>query len=129
MNVHDYHHQLVALIDSIAAIVASDISFREVDENECYIKATLTFATGHSLHLAEYVVIQDNEVTRSKYRYQLLTPDKNALARWDNAPHHKSLATFPDHRHDARDQPHPSRAMSPAEAIAESLSTIESQLK
>ncbi len=126
MNAQDYHRQLVAQIDSIAAIVSSDISFREIDENECYVKAILIFATGHELHLVEYVVIQNDQVQRSKYRYQLLSIDNKPLVRWDNAPHHKEIPTFPFHRHTAADQIHPSREMSPADAIAESLALIES---
>ncbi|MBI3912571.1 MAG: hypothetical protein HY327_00025 [Chloroflexi bacterium] len=125
MNAQGYHRQLVALIGSIPAIVSSDISFREIDENECYIKAVLAFASGHALHLAEYVIVRGDRVTRPKYRYQLLTTENKPLARWDNAPHHKSVATFPDHWHDATDQAHPSRTMSPADAVAGSLALIE----
>ena len=126
MNAQEYHRKLVALIDSVAIIGSSDVSFREIDENECYLKAVLNFVPGHELHLAEYVAFEKEKITRHKYRYQLLTPDKKSLARWDNAPHHKSLSTFPDHHHNSNDLPHPSRAMSPSDAIAESLALIES---
>jgi hypothetical protein len=127
VNAQDYHRQLVAQIDSISAIVSSEISFREIDENECYIKAILNFATGHELHLVEYVVIQNDQIQRSKYRYQLLSIDNKPLARWDNAPHHKEIPTFPFHRHTAADQIQPSREMSPADAVAESLALIDSR--
>ena len=125
MNAQDYHHQLVAQIASIPAIASSNIAFREIDENECYVKAVLTFATGHELHLAEYVVIQGEQVQRTKYRYQLLTAEKKPLSRWDNAVHHREIPTFPHHWHDASDQAHPSRAMSPVDAIAEALALID----
>jgi hypothetical protein len=75
VNAQDYHRQLVAQIDSISAIVSSEISFREIDENECYIKAILIFATGHELRPVEYVVIQNDQVQRSKYHFQLLSID------------------------------------------------------
>ncbi len=71
MNAQDYHRQLVAQIDSISAIVSSEISFREIDEKE--------------------------------------------------------IPTFPFHRHTAADQIQPSREMSPADAVAESLAMIESR--
>jgi hypothetical protein len=129
VNAQDYHRQLVELFDSITLIVESDVSFREIDTDECYIKATLTWATGHILYLAEYVMIQSDEITRSRYRYQLLTPDKKPIIRWDNAPHHKSLSTFPEHQHDATGLPYPSHPMTPADAIAETLSLIESNSK
>ena len=125
MNAHDYHRQLVSQIAAIPAVASSNITFREIDDNECYVKAVLTFVTGHELHLAEYVEIRDEEAHRAKYRYQLLTAEKQPLARWDNAPHHKEIPTFPDHRHDASDQAHSSRTMSPSDAIAESLALID----
>jgi hypothetical protein len=125
VNAQDYHRQIVALIASISAISSSSVTFREIDENECYVKAVLTFATGHELHLAEYVILRAENVERSKYRYQLLSVDKKPLARWDNAPHHSQVATFPHHRHDACERVHPSRKMSPADTIAESLTLID----
>jgi hypothetical protein len=125
VNAQEYHRRLIAQIDALPTIVSSNITFREIDENECYIKAVLMFATGHELHLAEYVVLQGEQPSRLKYRYQLLSREHAPLARWDNAPHHKELATFPDHWHDRFDQTHPSRIISPIEAIAESLTLIE----
>jgi hypothetical protein len=127
VNAQDYHRQFIAQIASIPAIASSTISFREIDDNECYVKAILTFATGHELHLAEYVVIRGEQAQRTKYRYQLLTAEKEPLARWDNAPHHKEISTFPDHWHDASDQAHPSRAMSSVDAIAETCALIDQE--
>ncbi|MBI5303673.1 MAG: hypothetical protein HY868_16170 [Chloroflexi bacterium] len=128
MNAQEYYRQLLVLIGPVSAIVSSDVSYREIDENECYIKAVLKFVQGHVLHLAEYVVIVNDQVVRTKYRYQLLDAGNKSIARWDNAPHHKDVATFPHHRHDSMDKAHPSREMSPADAIAESLALIEPPL-
>jgi hypothetical protein len=125
VNAQEYHRQLLALIGPISAIISSQVSFREIDENEFYIKAILKFVRGHVLHLAEYVVIVNDQVVRTKYRYQLLDAENKFVARWDNAPHHKEIATFPHHRHDATDKVHPSREMSAADAIAGSLALME----
>ena len=127
MNARDYHRQLVALVGAVSAIASSNISFREIDQDQCYLQATLTFATGHELRLAEYVLLRGEHVQRPKYRYQLLSADKKPCARWDNAPHHKEISTFPHHRHDAIEKSHLSREMSPADAIAESLALIDQQ--
>jgi hypothetical protein len=40
------------------------------------------------------------------YSYQLFTT--KPVLRWDNAPHHPSLANFPYHFHDDTDTRHPS---------------------
>jgi hypothetical protein len=34
-----------------------------------------------------------------KYRYQLMNEHQQLICRYDNAPHHPSLATFPHHKH------------------------------
>ena len=34
-----------------------------------------------------------------EYSFHWQSPDNELIIRWDNAPHHKSLATFPHHKH------------------------------
>jgi hypothetical protein len=41
-----------------------------------------------------------------EYSYQVFTTEP--VLRWDNAPHHPSLANFPHHFHDDTDTKHPS---------------------
>lgn len=96
MNAHDYHRQLVAQVDSVSAITSSNISFREIDEHECYVKAILIFASGHELHLAEYVVIRGEQAQRPQYRYQLLTVEKKS--RWRDGTTHRITKSFPHFR-------------------------------
>ncbi|MEK6767336.1 MAG: DUF6516 family protein, partial [Planctomycetota bacterium] len=39
------------------------------------------------------------EVSREKYRYQLMDSENKEIFRFDNASHHKSIASFPHHKH------------------------------
>jgi hypothetical protein len=34
-----------------------------------------------------------------RYSYYWLAVDNTLLIGWDNAPHHKSMTTFPHHKH------------------------------
>lgn len=129
MNASDYHQQFVQAVRDISAILKTDIEFREIDEKECYLKAVITFTRGYTLHLAEYIAIKDEQITRLKYRYQLLDNQDKPISRWDNAPHHKQVKTFPHHRHDERGQVHAAREMTPTDAIAISLEIIETKSK
>ncbi len=36
---------------------------------------------------------------RCRYRFQYMDVDGNIIFRYDNAPHHRDIATFPDHKH------------------------------
>jgi len=50
--------------------------------------------------LAEYFVIQDDEVCVRRYRYQRMDPTQQVLKkRWDNAKHFPDLPNFPHHIH------------------------------
>jgi len=53
----------------------------------------------YNLHVAEYVIIKQGKPIAIKYRYQLQTPDSKFTVRWDNAPHHKDIDSFPQHKH------------------------------
>jgi len=38
-------------------------------------------------------------VQREKYRYHFMDGSDQLIFRYDNAPHHPEVATFPDHTH------------------------------
>lgn len=106
MNARDYYLSLLSAIHRSPFVLRSDIIYDEIDLNECYVHGTAGLLNGHELHIAEYVITEPAPV-RSKYRYHLQDADGQLISRWDNAPHHRELASFPDHRHgsDGRVQP------------------------
>jgi hypothetical protein len=111
LNAHDYYLDLQDAIHAAPHVVRSDVRFEEIDINECYVRGVLSLMGGFELHIAEYVVT-GSVVTRTKYRYHLQASDGKLVSRWDNAPHHSDVATFPDHRHDDQDGIHPSPPVS-----------------
>lgn len=80
-------------------MIHEDLTFRQIDEHEGYIRGTLHLYGGFSLHVAEYVFLEDDCPKLAKYRYQLMDSQNIFVARWDNAPHHQDVATHPFHRH------------------------------
>jgi hypothetical protein len=79
-------------------VIHTEISFDEIAEEECYISGMLTLNGAYELHIAAYVVTKP-EFKRLKYRFHLQSADKKLIARWDNAPHHPEVKTYPDHLH------------------------------
>lgn len=110
MTAQEYFSSLQRSVSAHPLASASTVTFREIDVHECYIKGQLTLTSGHELYFAEYVVTHPS-LQRLKYRYHLQQADSSQVVRWDNAPHHPQLATFPHHRHDAHDVAHPSDMM------------------
>ncbi len=64
---------------------------------KAFIKGEVTFSDGSILDFAE---VKDITLEgKPKYRYHFMDKDKNLIFRYDNAAHHKEIATFPHHKH------------------------------
>jgi hypothetical protein len=59
---------------------------------------------GGLLEMSERLVEIRGEVTTSKYRHHWQDGEGRLRKRWDNAPHHPEIATFPDHLHDGAEE-------------------------
>jgi hypothetical protein len=87
-GITDYFLQVLEGIRNNALVRTEDITFREIGENEGYIRGILDLHNGYELHVAEYVMIDKGGPVALKYRFQLQNPNGGFAARWDNAPHH-----------------------------------------
>jgi len=63
----------------------------------------LLLIDGSMLEIFERFIIQDKTIQVTKYSFHWVHIDKNIIKRWDNAPHHKHLSTFPHHKHDGEE--------------------------
>jgi len=59
-----------------------------------YLKAKVELKNGDLLFLKEYI-----SSTEHLYSYHWQKANGDLIIRWDNSPHHKSLTTFPHHKH------------------------------
>ncbi len=89
------------------------MNFLEFDENEGMIREKVLFVDGRVLYLMEYL---KGEI-RAKYRFHLDDKDGNILFRYDNAPHHNDVKTFPHHKHMTGDKILPSKEMKFTEVL------------
>ena len=60
-----------------------------------YFKSKASLRDGSFLYIREYVDEDDK-----KYAYHWQRANGELIARWDNAPHHPQLSTFPHHKHE-----------------------------
>ena len=99
-SITGYFNHLLEIISKTEWIIHHELSFRQTDDREAYIRGELYLYGGFVLHAAEYVIIENNEfIKRPKYRYQLQDKENILTARWDNAPHHSEISTYPFHKH------------------------------
>lgn len=64
------------------------------DENFFYLKVKVSIGDGSLLYIKIY--LSDKEYNYS-FHWQRETGE--VIARWDNAPHHQDIKTFPHHVH------------------------------
>ena len=57
--------------------------------------AKVNFIDGSVLFIKDYLFID----SKRKYFYHWQDKSGSLLSRWDNAPHHSDLISFPHHRH------------------------------
>ena len=76
------------------------LKFRQIKEfigvTRGYIRFALELRDGTELHIFEYV---DSSLHKIEYSYHWQNNEKKLIKRWDNAPHHKEIETFPHHLH------------------------------
>jgi len=83
-------------VNGYADLVESVEVFRyEAEENISQLKERLRLFDGTVLWVRE---VRIEEILKS-CSYYWLHPDETAIMGWDNAPHHREIASFPHHRH------------------------------
>lgn len=62
-----------------------------------FIRFIIELTDDSELHVFEYV---NQNLKKLDYSYHWQDKDKKLIKRWDNAPHHKEIKTFPHHLHE-----------------------------
>ncbi len=99
MTANDYFDALDSKLREISALVVSSVIHREIDANTGigFLKGQITFVDGSKLEFTEQLPPE-----RAKFRLHYMNSSGSMIARWDSAPHHKELRTFPFHKHTAK---------------------------
>jgi hypothetical protein len=81
-------------------VVSSNIQkYFGSSNKEAYIKGKLTFIDLSSLDFSIYVLEKGKKLICDKYRFQYMDSAHRPGFRYDNAPHHKEILSFPMHKH------------------------------
>ena len=96
MSVHSYLATLDARIRASQGIITGWSIQREMDENLGigFIQGYVAFVDGSRLEFSEQL-----PTTRQRFRIHYMDAQNQLIVRWDSAPHHTGLATFPFHKH------------------------------
>jgi hypothetical protein len=99
-----YMNDLDVLISTSAFIVDIDIIRRDIRdtglEKTALFRYRIKLIDESLIEITERILEERGGLTTTKYRYHWQTGSEKLIKRWDNAPHHPEIDTFPDHLHD-----------------------------
>ncbi len=111
----DYIAKIRQILDQMRWIADRvDLDIETDDDSQIgIISGCVCFKDGSEFHFKELFLTQ-----RRKYRFHYMDQAEQLICRWDNAPHHPHLKTFPDHKH-LPDDEYESHPIQLPEALAE----------
>lgn len=69
------------------------------NNNTAYLKGSILFIDSSSLDIAVFAKETNKVFSVEKYRFHYMDNKGRMLFRYDNAPHHRELSSFPNHKH------------------------------
>jgi len=94
----DYFQQIESQLADCMHILEIDLHKDKRSLHIGIIEGKIIFIDESRLHFIEFInVKQTTEVYKYSYHYQDL--DGNLIFRYDMAPHHPEIETFPHHKH------------------------------
>lgn len=101
-NIESYFDRIDSLIRH-SYVIDDKVTYRRLTPTSGIIDGVLYFYNGSCLEFTESLRIVKGAVYKQRYRYHYRNGDVQ-IFRYDNAPHHPQLQTFPHHKHDESDQ-------------------------
>lgn len=106
--IEDYLRQIDELLSASPAVRDVEIIRRTLRDTEwekvLHYRYRVLLADGSLLELNERLVEMRGVATTTKYRHHWQDRSGRLRKRWDNAPHHPEIPTFPDHLHDGAEE-------------------------
>jgi hypothetical protein len=96
--VESYLHQIEHEISICPYIVETKLRFDKRALHIAFIECSICFIDGSSLHFIEFIDTK-NQVDRYKYSFHYQDKNNQLIFRYDMAPHHKNINSFPHHKH------------------------------
>ena len=86
-------------IRGCAVVAIHRLNATHLSPNTGYVEGEILFVDGSRLIFFEFLRQIATGLDREKYRYHFMDADDHLRFRYDNAPHHPGVATFPHHKH------------------------------
>ncbi len=110
MNAVEYTNSIKHTLTIKSYITSFKIVRERLQDDFSWYRYRIRFDNGDMLEMTERFMVKENQIKVLKYSFHWQDTNGNIRKRWDNAPHHANLATFPHHVHDGSEEnvlPHP----------------------
>jgi hypothetical protein len=95
--IETYFSQIENILADFPNIRSYTLTKKVYNLKQGYINGVVVFENECRL---EFVEVKDTKSAgKIKYRYQYMDGKQELIFRYDNAPHHKEIKTFPHHKH------------------------------
>jgi hypothetical protein len=92
-----YFAQLETQFQDFPLISSYSLSKKIYNAKQGFIKGNIVFEDGSQLNFTE--IKNTDKSDKIKYSYHYMNQEQHLVFRYDNAPHHHELSTFPHHKH------------------------------
>jgi len=93
--IRDYFSEVEKKLEEIKWLIKKkNIEFNLVSEEMGIIKGKIVFVNNNALDFRELVSEEHTD-----YRFHFMNGNNRLIYRWDSAPQHKEIASFPFHLH------------------------------
>jgi len=96
-NADDYLAWIKSVIALCPEVVNLTILREEAQTDKGLWRYRLILKDGSFLEMFEFFKIASGQVEIIKYSFHWQTKNRELIKRWDNAPHHPEIETYPHH--------------------------------
>ena len=96
--IDEHLDEIEKLIKDDHLVIFSDFQRIYTSLNTAYLKAKVRFIDNSFLGIF-YHILDENGLFSFDYRYHYMNAKNTLIFRYDNAPHHPEVKSFPHHKH------------------------------
>ncbi|MCC6501490.1 MAG: hypothetical protein IT313_14580 [Anaerolineales bacterium] len=98
--IEEYFLRIEKVIQDFPNIRSYALNKKTYNNRQGSVNGKIVFDNGYALEFTE--VVDTGKTSKIKYRYHFMNESQKLVFRYDNAPHHPQIKSFPHHKHTAR---------------------------
>ncbi len=97
--IEKYFQSVLDLLDSLPFVQSSNVNLEKRGDLAGFVRGEVEFKDGSSLLFFRELLDLREPIQKIMYAYHYQKKDGELIFRYDNTAHHKSVPTFPHHKH------------------------------